>query len=88
VPSILAIPDSSAGEGRRGVGDRPPDGRGLPPVEGDKCAQMAAELDKRRYVATRTPETAMQEELVPTAKVLSEVAELAPSEQADQALVL
>jgi hypothetical protein len=44
----------------------------------DKCARMAAELDERRHIATRTPETALQE-LVPIAKVLREVAELAPS---------
>jgi hypothetical protein len=44
-------------------------------------------LDERHYIATRTPETAVQE-LVPIAEILREVAELAPSEQADQALVL
>jgi hypothetical protein len=48
---------------------------------------MAAEVDERRLIAIRTPETALQE-LVPIAEILREVAELAPSEQADQALVL
>ena len=54
---------------------------------GDTCAKMAADMDQRRYVMTHTPETAL-EELVPIAKILKEVAALAPPEQADQALVL